>query len=305
MAAGHHSKDPFRAYMFALLAVLFWSTAASAFKLTLRHIDFIQITFIATLTSCLALFMVILFQGNLSMLGRTTGQQLVRSALLGLLNPFLYYIVLLKAYSLLPAQVAQPLNFTWPLMLVILSIPLLNQKIPVKSILAMIVSFSGVYLISSQGAPFSPGFSDPAGVILALGSSVLWALFWIYNVSDTRNEVVKLFLCFLFASFYITFAMAFVPGSWSFNLPGIAGGVYIGLFEMGFTFVFWLKALQYAVSSDKVSNLIYITPFFSLMVISLIVGEQIYFTTFGGLVLIVAGIMLQKYFAFRQGKVRP
>jgi drug/metabolite transporter (DMT)-like permease len=296
MAAGHHPKNPFRAYVFALLAVLFWSTAASAFKLTLRHIDFVQVTFIATLTSCLALFFVILFQGNLYLLVRSNRQQLLRSAMLGLLNPFLYYIVLLKAYSLLPAQVAQPLNFTWPLMLVLLSIPLLNQKIPAKSILAMIISFSGVYLISSQGAPFSPGFSDPLGVVLALGSSVLWALFWIYNVSDTRNEVVKLFLCFFFASFYISIAMALIPGSWVFSLPGIAGGVYIGLFEMGFTFVFWLKALQFAVSSDKVSNLIYITPFFSLMVISLVVGEHIYLTTFGGLVLIVAGIMLQKFF---------
>lgn len=302
MEGGQHLKNPLRAYIFAGLAVLFWSTAASAFKLTLGHIDFIQITFAATLTSCIALFLVILFQRNLYLLRLTTRDQLTRSAILGLLNPFLYYIVLLKAYSLLPAQVAQPLNFTWPLMLVVLSIPLLNQKIPIGSIGAMVISFCGVYLISSQGAPFSPGFSDPFGVMLALGSSVLWALFWIYNVRDTRNEVIKLFLCFFFASFYITFTMIFIPGAWAFNLPGIAGGIYIGLFEMGFTFVFWLKALQYAVSSDKVSNLIYITPFFSLLFISLVVGEEIYFTTFGGLLLIVAGIILQKYITAGQGQ---
>ena len=302
MEGGQHLKNPLRAYIFAGLAVLFWSTAASAFKLTLGHIDFIQITFTATLTSCLALFLVIVFQRNLYLLRLTTRDQLLRSAVLGLLNPFLYYIVLLKAYSLLPAQVAQPLNFTWPLMLVILSIPLLNQKIPLSSIGAMVISFFGVYLISSQGSPFEPGLSDPFGVILALGSSVLWALFWIYNVRDIRNEVVKLFLCFVFASFYITIAMIIIPGAWTFNLPGIAGGVYIGLFEMGFTFVFWLKALQYAVSSDKVSNLIYFTPFFSLLFISLVVGEEIYFTTFGGLLLIVAGIVLQKYITAAQGQ---
>ena len=33
------------------------------------------------------------------------------SALLGLINPFIYYIILLKAYKLLPAQVAQPLKY--------------------------------------------------------------------------------------------------------------------------------------------------------------------------------------------------
>jgi drug/metabolite transporter (DMT)-like permease len=295
MMINRHATDPVRAYIYAGLAVLFWSTAASAFKLTLDHINFIQIFFIATLTSCLALFLVLLFQGNLYLLRNTTREELFRSALLGLLNPFLYYIMLLKAYSILPAQVAQPLNFTWPIMLVILSAPLLNQKIPLKGIGAMLISFAGVYLISSQGNPLESGIHDPFGVSLALGSSVLWALFWIFNVRDTRNEVVKLFLCFFFALFYIAIIMVILPGVWVFNLPGITGAVYIGLLEMGFTFIFWLKALQYAASSVRVSNMIYITPFFSLLLINVLVGEQIHVTTFGGLVLIVAGIVLQKF----------
>ncbi len=295
MEAGQHLKDPMRAYFFAGLAILFWSTAASAFKVTLEYIDFMQIVFVATLTSCLALFLVILLQGNFYLLRGATRNELIRSAFLGLLNPFLYYVVLLKAYSLLPAQVAQPLNFTWPIMLVILSVPLLNQKIPLLSIGTMLISFAGVYLISSQGAPFDFNLTNPFGVALALGSSVLWALFWIYNVMDRRNEVIKLFFCFLFASFYIGVVMIFWPGSRVFNFYGILGGIYIGLFEMGFTFVFWLKALQYAASSDKVSNLIYVTPFLSLLLIHVLVREEIFLTTFGGLVLIVAGILLQKF----------
>jgi drug/metabolite transporter (DMT)-like permease len=304
MGINQHPKDPAKAYFFAALAVLFWSTASSAFKLTLDHIDFIQIVFIATLTSCLALFSVLSLQGNLNLLRGSTRSELIRSALLGLLNPFLYYIVLLKAYSILPAQVAQPLNFTWPIMLVILSAPLLNQKIPVLSLAAMFVSFAGVYLISSQGNPFDFDIADPLGISLALGSSVIWALFWIFNVRDPRNEVIKLFLSFFFAVFYIGVIMIFSPGPGAINLYGITGAVYIGLFEMGFTFVFWLKALQYAVSSDKVSNMIYITPFFALVLISVLVGEQIYITTFGGLVLIVAGMILQKTFSSYQYSCR-
>lgn len=294
MAKGMH-KNPLLAYMYALLAVVFWSTAASAFKLTLEHIDFIAILFVATFTSCVALFMILWVQGNVCLLRLTTRDELFRSALLGVLNPFLFYTILLKAYSLLPAQVAQPLNFTWPIMLVILSAPLLKQKIPITSIGAMVISFTGVYLISSQGSPFSPGFANPLGVFLALFSSVLWALFWIFNIRDHRNEIVKLFLSFAFAFLYVGIVMIFAWQPGSLNIRGIAGGVYIGLFEMGFTFVFWLKALQYAVSTDKVSNMIYLTPFFSLLLISILVGEQIYITTFGGLILIVGGIVLQKY----------
>jgi drug/metabolite transporter (DMT)-like permease len=294
MGINHHPKNQSKAYLYAGLSVLFWSVSASAFKLTLASINFIQVLFFATLSSCIALFFILFFQKRLHLLRHTSRREYLNSALLGLLNPFLYYLILLKAYSLLPAQVAQPLNFTWPLMLVLLSIPLLKQKISLISIGAMVISFAGVYLIASQGSPFDFNIADPLGVSLAIGSSVIWALFWIYNVRDKRYEVVKLFLAFIFALFMAGAAMLLTSGFKSLTTSGIAGGVYIGLFEMGFTFVFWLKALQYAVSTDKVSSMIYITPFISLLLISQIVGEKIYLTTIGGLVLIVSGIILQK-----------
>lgn len=301
MGLNRHPKDPVKAYLYAGLSVLFWSTAASAFKITLGYISFIQILFLATLTSCITLFFILLFQGRLYLIRQTSGREMVRSAVLGLLNPFLYYLVLLKAYTLLPAQVAQPLNFTWPLMLVLLSVPLLKQKLTLYSFLAMLISFTGVYLISSEGTPFDMNFSDPAGILLALGSSVIWALFWIYNVKDQRNEVVKLFMSFLFALGFVVVLMIFTSGFSNLNIAGIAGGVYIGLFEMGFTFVFWLKALQFAVSSDRISNLIYLTPFLSLLLIHLVIGETLYLTTLSGLLLIIGGIVFQKI----KGRIKP
>ena len=96
----------------------------------------------------------------MSIVKENTGRELLTSALLGLLNPFIYYIILLKAYKLLPAQVAQPLNMIWPIILVFLSVPILGQKIPGKSFIALFISFIGVYIISSQGQPFHPGSSD-------------------------------------------------------------------------------------------------------------------------------------------------
>ena len=73
---------------------------------------------------------------------------------MGFLNPFLYYVIVLKAYSLLPAQLAQPLNFIWPITLVLLSIPILKQKVSGKNMIAMLISFVGVYFIASKGNLF-------------------------------------------------------------------------------------------------------------------------------------------------------
>ncbi len=220
------------------------------------------------------------------------------SAGLGLLNPFLYYVILFQAYSLLPAQEAQPINFVWPLTLVLLSIPLLGQRIRLSSILAILISFTGVVVIATH--PARPTdilvfrFSSVPGVLLALGSTIIWALFWVITTKDRQDEAVRLFVNFVFASVYILLLVLLLGqahvGSWR----GLLGGLYIGLFEMGVTFLVWLKALRSAKTTAQVVNLIYLVPFLSLLVIALVLGERILPSTVVGLLLIVAGIILQK-----------
>ena len=114
-------EDQQKAYAYALGTVLMWATVASAFKITLRYLDFGQLLLYASATAVLVLAAVVLLQGKWGLVRRCSGRDLARSALLGLLNPFAYYLVLFKAYDLLPAQEAQPLNYTWPIMLVLLS----------------------------------------------------------------------------------------------------------------------------------------------------------------------------------------
>jgi drug/metabolite transporter (DMT)-like permease len=250
---------------------------------------------IASFSSALVLFLIIVFSKKASLISESSARELFNSALLGLINPFIYYIILLKAYQLLPAQVAQPLNMIWPIILVFLSVPLLKQKIMKKSFAALFVSFIGVYIISSQGNLFSPGSSDAMGVLLATGSSVFWAFYFILNVRDKRDEAVKLFLNFFFGSIYLIIAMT-VTGKWgtaNYSLAGIASSVYVGLFEMGITFYFWLKALQTAETTDKVSNLVYLAPFLSLVFVHFILHEPVYYTTPVGLLLIITGIWVQ------------
>ncbi len=228
------------------------------------------------------------------MLKVLTKKDYLQSALLGFLNPFLYYIILFKAYSLLPAQQAQPINFLWPITLVLLSAPLLKQKIRPRDILAVIVSFAGVFIISAQGNILGFKSANPAGVLLALSSTIIWALFWIYNVKDQRDEAIRLFLNFAFGSGFTLLAMLLFAETKVPNAKGVLGAIYIGLFEMGVTFLLWLKALKTSSTTAHVASLIYLTPFLSLVVISIIVGEKILISTLIGLIFIVAGIILQK-----------
>ncbi len=287
-------QDQNRAYVYAILSVMLWSTVATAFKLTLRYLSFTGLLFYSSLSATLVLFIIVLLQKKLTRLKKYSAREFAYSAGLGFLNPFLYYLVLFRAYDLLPAQEAQPLNFTWPVVLVLLSVPLLRQQISLKSVAAICVSFTGVVIIGTQGNIASLSVSNPVGFVLAVGSSVIWSLYWIYNMMDMRDEVVKLFLNFL-SGFILT--LVFLLFTEGIPLPApeaAAGAVYVGLFEMGITFVFWMKALRLSKTTAKVSNLIYLSPFISLFFIGWIVGEKILISTVLGLSFIIGGIILQQ-----------
>jgi len=283
-----------KAYFCAFVAVLFWSTSASAFKLSLRYLDVLSLLFYASITSTAALFICLLFSRKLNLLKALSRKDYLRSALLGFLSPFLYYVVLFKAYSMLPAQEAQPLNFIWPLTLVLLSIPLLNQKIKRRDILAILISFFGVLIISTKGHILSFRLTDPVGVALATGSSIPWALFWIYNVKDKQDEVVRLFLNFIFASAYVFLLLLLLGELRLPSLKGTLGATYVGLFEMGITFLIWLRALKLSKTTAHIANLIYLVPFLSLVIISFAVPEKILSSSIIGVIFIVGGIILQR-----------
>jgi len=287
--------DQKKAYLFAIAVILCWSTMPTAFKLTLQYIDFIQVLFLGSIVSTLVFFFIIVLQNKTRNLKLIKKRDLANAAIRGFLNPFLYYLVLLKAYSLLKAQEASTLNYFWPITLVLLSIPLLKQKISRVSILAVFISFIGIVIISTEGNIINLQFREPLGVALAVGSSIIWALYWILNMKDKNDEIIKLFLNFIFGSFYVFLSFLFFSENKSFTLPGIGGAIYIGVFEMGITYFFWLKALKYSTNTARVSNLVYISPFISLIIISLVLNEKILLATFIGLVFIVAGIILQYF----------
>lgn len=288
------SHNDRRAVLFALSAVLLWSTASTAFKLALVQLSVVQLLLVASYSSLVAIAGVLWWQGQWRSLWPISLPHLGLSALLGLLNPLCYYLVLLSAYDRLPAQIAQPLNYTWPLVLVFLSAPILKQRIAGRSYIALFVSFVGVIIISLRGHFGTWPQGDGWGIFLASSSALIWASFWLINQLDPRSELVKLFYNFLFGSMFVTLIAIptgdiFVPLS-----KGLLAGVYVGWFEMGFTFVLWMKAMSHASSTDKIGNLVYLSPFLALLFIAGVLQEAILPSTIWGLLFIVGGIFIQK-----------
>ena len=283
-----------QAIVYGLLTVMLWSTVASAFNLALRHVSPFELLLFSSLAATAMLGIIVALSSRKDEFRAWSGRDYRRSALLGALNPALYYLLLFEAYDRLPAQEALLLNFAWPVVLVLLSVVLLRQRIHPLAIAALLVSFCGVVVIATRGDPLAMRLGNPVGVALALASTVVWAIYWIYSSHDGRDSVNRLFANFAFGSVYLVAYGVLADSISALTLPGIAGILYVAAFEMAFAFVFWLQALKLAHNAAQVSSLVYLTPFLSLIVIHFAVGEELYPSTLLGLLLIVGGIVGEK-----------
>ncbi len=291
-----------KAFGFALISIAFWSTMGTAFKLTLNYLNPGMLLLIATFTAFIFLGIVVLIKGKMDILKKLTLKQTLNSALMGLFNPFLYYLVLFEAYNRIPAQEGVALNYIWPVILVIFSIIFLKQHITLLSLLAILVSFFGTVVIAFHGNFTELKFSNTTGVILAVGSAFFWASFWIFNMKDPREAIVKMFVNFAFGAVYILSWNIYKNNIILPAINGLAGAIYIGVFEMGLTFVLWLTALKLSTHTARVSNLVFISPFISLLLVSFFVGEKILPSTVIGLAIIVSGIVIQQYSQWRENR---
>ncbi|WP_148863586.1 DMT family transporter [Marinobacter fonticola] len=287
-------KNQKHALMFGGATVLLWSTVATAFKLSLRDLAPLQLMLIACTTSVAVLAAIIVIQRRVPALFELTGRQYLGSVVMGLLNPVLYYLVLFEAFDRLPAQEAQPLNYTWALTLAYLSVPLLGQRLSLADIVAGLICYSGVVVIATRGDVLALAFSDAVGVFMALASTVIWAVYWIANTRDTRDPLVGLFLNFLFGLPFIVVICMVTDGLPTGSNTALLASVYVGVFEMGIAFVLWMFAMKKAENTSQVSNLIFISPFLSLVFIHFILGEEILNSTYVGLILIVVGLWWQQ-----------
>ncbi|MBI9069309.1 MAG: DMT family transporter [Salinivirgaceae bacterium] len=291
-----------KAIAYALLAILFWSTVAVPFKIGLQYFHFTHFLFITITIAVVISFISLLWQKKIRQLKNLTKSQILIGVLGGFLNPFLYYLMLFKAYSLLPAQIAQALNYTWPIMLVILSVPFLGQKLNFKGFSTLLIGFVGVYFIASEGNPLALQPSEPFGVILAVSTSIVWACYWLINTKSTTDSSINLFLNFA-TGFVLTIPIAFIiPFDYLVPIKGWLAVAYSGIFEMGITFIIWLTAMRLTSRTDKISNYVFLAPFLSLLFIYIFLGEQIYYTTLVGLVLIISSIFLNRYLTSSERK---
>ena len=279
-----------KALLMGLGAVLLWSTVATGFKLGLAQMEPVQLLFTATLISAT------LFAFLAARSGWPRKNLQIREGLLfALVNPILYYLVLLEAYDRLPAQIAQPLNYTWAIVLALLAIPILGQRLTRKMAVGIGLGYLGVLILLSQGRIDTALELDWFGVVLALVSTLLWAGYWLFNARSITEPTALMATSFVLASPILALLCLWGPGLPEWRSDTFIYGAWVGLVEMGITFLLWQRALKLSSQAGRIGQLIFLSPFLSFLLIGEVLGEEIHPTSWIGLVIIVAGLVLTRH----------
>lgn len=281
------SSNERRALIFGISAVLLWSTVATGFKLGLAVLAPAQLLLLGACVSALVFVPAAVLKG-------WPGRHLnLREALLfALLNPVLYYLVLFEAYDRLPAQIAQPLNYTWAIVLALLAVPVLGQRLSARMGIGILIGYLGVVILLSQGRFDALPELDWSGVALAMGSTVIWAGYWLLNARSKTEPAALMATSFLLAIPVLLVVCLIGPGLPTLGSEVMVYGAWVGLVEMGVTFLLWQQALRLTEQTARIGQLIFLSPFLSLLLIGAVLGETVHASSWIGLGVIVTGLLV-------------
>jgi drug/metabolite transporter (DMT)-like permease len=286
------SKNNKIALLSAGVVLLLWSSVATAFKIALRYLQPFELLFLSTIISFITLSLIMLFTGRFNQLSRVKKTNRHRLLLAGILNPAIYYLLLFKAYDMLPAQFAQAVNFTWPLVLAVFTMLLKHERFNILRLVMLCVSFAGALVLVLGGQTFPGGISLP-GVLIAFSTTVFWVAYWLITKNVDEDPVISLWVPFAVGALILSVVSFIIFRPQVLGWKALVAAAYVGLFEMSITFLLWLNALRKTTSTALVSNFIYAVPFLSLIFIGLVLHEPIQASTLIGLIMIAGGIVGQ------------
>jgi len=96
-----------------------------------------------------------------------------------------YHALYFAALALAPAVEANLLNYLWPLLIVLLSAPILGMPLGARRLAGVAMGFAGCALLVGAGAAFPR--EAALGFLCAIGAAVVWA---VYSVTAKRLAAV-------------------------------------------------------------------------------------------------------------------
>lgn len=280
-----------KAYLFAGISILLWSSMATVTKLLLGVMDSYQVLCISSLFAALALLGMNICTGNIKKLRTFQFKDILIVVLIGLPGTLLYNVFLYLGTDKLLASQAFIINYLWPIMSVVFACILLKEKMTARKGIAFALSLLGVVTVAgSDLMNFQP--ETALGIALCVLAAVSYGIFTALNQKWHYDKPLSVMLAY-FSTFVLTLVINLVRGTpLQLDTFQVLGLGWNGIFVLAVATTTWAMALDRG-KTAVISNLAYITPFLSLVWTALFLHEQISLWSVAGLVIIILGILIQ------------
>lgn len=280
-----------KSYILAGIAIFFWSTMATISKLLLGSFSGNQVLAISALFAGLFLLFKNIYTKNILKIKLYKLKDIIVMILIGLPGIFLYNLFYYIGAARMPASEAFIINYLWPIMSVVFACILLKEKLSVRKVIAIGMSFLGVVIATAESLG-TLETSALTGAACILFAACCYGLFTALSQKFKYDKNISQMFVY-FTTFIITALISvFLGENLSLGIFEVAGLAWNGVFVMGVATVAWTIALESG-NTAKISNLAYITPFASLIWTSIFLKEKISIFSVVGLIVIVCGILIQ------------
>lgn len=279
-------------YLYAGVSILLWSTTSTISKLLLGSLNSMQILLISSIFATIFLLIINFRKKNLSQLKTFKTKDFLQIAGLGILGTFLYNLFLYLGINKMQASQAFIINYLWPLMTVIFACIILKEKLTKRKLIAIILSFIGVIIVTSNGDLLNVSKDSIAGAIYCILAAVFYGLFCVLNKQKNYDKYLSMMIFYCVSAIISLFYICTTKTWFVMDVMQFVGLLWRGVFTSAIAFTSWAIALEKG-DTAKISNLAYITPFLSLIWTVLILKEKISIYAIVGLLIIVSGIVIQ------------
>lgn len=288
--------------LLALLCVACWALIPVVAKIGQSSLNNHQFLFWSSAVSFIVLATSVFCTGKAHFIFLYTMKEWLWFSFLGLLGTYIYYLFLYLGYAQGTGMEVLVIQYTWPILIVMLSIFLLNERLTRKKCVALLMGFSGVTLVLTKGNITQIHINNPSVIILVAMGAACFALFSVLSkkVNQEPLGVVTIYFaiaCIASLGSMLCFSEFALPTTR--EVPAI---IINGIIVNGFSYLFWLLALRQTEAS-YLAPFTFITPILSALYLILFFKEPFILVYGFGLALVVLGGLINSINLSKKRKI--
>ncbi len=232
-----------QAVLLTIIASSLWGTSFPAIKIGLQFMDAYTFVFLRFSFALLLMVGVLLFTKNFPL--NFNKKRLI--LFLGITNGAAYLLQYIGMFYTSASKASLLVNLT-VIWVALLSPIILKEQISRKKLSGVIVSFLGIFLVTTNLNLQSFNTGEIFGDILVIAAGIIWALFIIYNkplVNESENMIQSLTLLLLFTMIPLMPVLTITSANF-LTLPWEAwiAITYTAIFCWIIPYLLWSKGLK-------------------------------------------------------------